>query len=652
MLKGSTTALSSTAGKLPATSTDCGFPNPGMLPAWDVGELPAPPRFTVAGALREIGPGVILVGAAIGSGEWLLGPALTAKYAGTVLWIATVSIVLQACLNQEVSRYTLATGEPIFTAYMRCWPSSRWHSSWYLALDASMLWPGLVTNAATAVTAGILSVRHGAHVLPTEADSFLIISCAYALLAVCVLIVLFGGKVYNTLQLVIFFMVAWILGYLLFVDIGMTSWRSWDLVVRGFLNFGYFPGEESLDWALIAGFAAYAGTGGLGNAATSNYIRDKGWGMGSHVGAIPSAVGGKRITLSHLGMVFPVTPENIRKFHEWWKFVLFDQGVIWGGGAFLGIALPAILAVEFIDPTLNLGQWQAAAFQAEGIARRYGSVLWYLTLLCGFWVLFSSSLVGVDIIGRRWSDMIWSGSQPNREMQQLSARWKGLAVAIGLILLGLLPRVVNISGSQLLMVAVFLYGIPAAVWSVQRLAASMKAEEVEARVFTPLVILYLISVLSCVALSALKVGLEVAPDGTVTMLVGWSTTVKVFLFGTAWLVGSAFILARDMPPHNVYKIYYLVVGMYVTWFCIAMQIAAPLTMILIASNIGGFLLAVTALHTLYVNRRFLPLPLRPRWWKQLALLACAGWYLFMSFMALDARLAKQFGFSLLAWFAG
>jgi hypothetical protein len=92
--------------------------------------------------------------------------------------------------------------------------------------------------------------------------------------------------------------------------------------------------------------------------------------------------------------------------------------------------------------------------------------------------------------------------------------------------------------------------------------------------------------------------------------------------------------------------------MYVTWFCIAMQIAAPLTMILIASNIGGFLLAVTALHTLYVNRRFLPLPLRPRWWKQRALLACAGWYLFMSFMALDARLAKQFGFSLLAWFAG
>lgn len=80
-----------------------------------------------------------------------------------------------------------------------------------------------------------------------------------------------------------------------------------------------------------------------------------------------------------------------------------------------------------------------------------------------------------------------------------------------------------------------------------------------------------------------------------------------------------------------------------------MQIAAPLTMILIMSNIAGFLLAVTALHTLYVNRRFLPHVLRPRWWKQLALLACAGWYLFMSFMTLDAHLAEQIGFSPLAW---
>jgi hypothetical protein len=440
---------------------------------------------------------------------------------------------------------------------------------------------------------------------------------------------------------------------LIFVDVTMTSWHSWGLVLRGFINFGYLPSGEALDWALVAGFAAYAGAGGLGNAATSNYVRDKGWGMGSLVGAIPSAVGGREIKLSHLGMVFPVTAENVCKFRGWWKLVLFDQGVIWGGGAFLGMALPAILAIEFIDPALQLGQWQAAAFQAEGIAKRHGSNFWYLTLLCGFWVLFSSALVGVDILGRRWSDMIWSGSQPGRAERRRNVLWVGLAaLAGGALLLGFAPRVTILSAGQLQLAAVYLYGIPLAVWCIQRIAARMKAQKVETHVLVPLVVLYFVTVLSCVVLATLQVGREVSADGTVTMLVGWSTAAKVFLFGTAWLIGSTFILARDMPPHSVYKIYYLVVGIYVTWFCIAMQLATPLTMILIASNIGGFLLAVTAVHTLYVNRRFLPHALRPRWWKQLALLMCAGWYLFMSVMALDARLAQQLGFSPLQWLQG
>lgn len=637
-----------TTALLPTTSTDCGFPDPGMLPAWDVGELPDPPQLSMRRAVHLIGPSVILLGAAIGSGEWLLAPALTAKYAGAVLWVATVSVVLQACLNQEVSRYTLATGEPIFTAYMRCWPGSRWHSAWYLGLSASMAWPGLALNAATAVAAGIVSFQAGAYVVPTAADSFLIRGCAYAIFAVCVLLVLFGGKVYTMLQAASTFMVVWILGYLLLVDVFLASWRSWELVLSGFVNFGYFPSGETLDWALVAGFAAYSGLGGLGNAGTSNYIRDKGWGMGALVGAIPSAVGGQDMKLSHLGMVFPVTTENVRKFRQWWKLVLFDQGVIWAGGALLGMALPAILAMEFIDPTRNLGQWQAAAFQAEGIARRHGSVFWYLTLLCGFWVLFSSVLVVTDTVGRLWSDMIWTGSQPNRKGRGTRVLSAGLALVVGAVVLRSFTAG-SLSFPHLLLVLVFLCGVPTALWGVRALAARLKTEEVEVRVLKPLVIVYAVTVVSCVALSALAVGQTSGPDGVVTMLVEWSTTVQVFLFGTVWLIGSAFILARDMPPHDVYKIYYLVLGVYITWICIAMQITTPLTMILISSNIGGFLVAVTALHTLYVNRRFLPRALRPRWWKQLALLACASWYLFMSFMALDAHLTRLTDFSPLRW---
>ena len=53
--------------------------------------------------------------------------------------------------------------------------------------------------------------------------------------------------------------------------------------------------------AFIAALAAIAGSGGLTNTPISNYTRDQGWGMGHHVGAIPSVFGGHGLSLSHVG---------------------------------------------------------------------------------------------------------------------------------------------------------------------------------------------------------------------------------------------------------------------------------------------------------------------------------------------------------------
>ena len=45
------------------------------LESWKHAELPAPPPTQGLKLLGVIGPGVILLGSAIGSGEWLIGPA-------------------------------------------------------------------------------------------------------------------------------------------------------------------------------------------------------------------------------------------------------------------------------------------------------------------------------------------------------------------------------------------------------------------------------------------------------------------------------------------------------------------------------------------------------------------------------------------------
>src|ERR1041384_4229871 len=109
-------ALSTPAGQAPAMGR---LVEAGELPPWEVADLPAPPPFSPKSALRVAGTGAIILGVSIGSGEWLIGPAVTAQFTAALLWIATLSILLQWVFNEEASRYTLYTGEPIMSGIMR-----------------------------------------------------------------------------------------------------------------------------------------------------------------------------------------------------------------------------------------------------------------------------------------------------------------------------------------------------------------------------------------------------------------------------------------------------------------------------------------------------------------------------------------------------
>src|SRR5262245_22481315 len=94
-----------------ATAVGTAFvvPHPGTpdMPRWESGELPEAPKLTARSWALLLGPGLVMGGAAIGGGEWLVGPLTTARYGGAILWLATVSILAQVLYNLEISRYTL-----------------------------------------------------------------------------------------------------------------------------------------------------------------------------------------------------------------------------------------------------------------------------------------------------------------------------------------------------------------------------------------------------------------------------------------------------------------------------------------------------------------------------------------------------------------
>ena len=164
-----------------------------------------------------------------------------------------------------------------------------------------------------------------------------------------------------------------------------------------------------IDWFMLAAFTAIAGAGGLSNSMFSNYTREKGWGMGAHVGAIPSAIGGRTITLSHVGSVFLIDRDSLRRWHGWLRHIFRDQVFVWMLASFVGMALPCMVSLEFIR-NATVASDRVAAMTAEGISQRYPEhrqLLWTMTLLCGFLVLAPGQISVGDQISRRWTDIIW-----------------------------------------------------------------------------------------------------------------------------------------------------------------------------------------------------------------------------------------------------
>ena len=374
-----------------------------QFPDCKLDELPEPPTPSRRW-LALIGPGLLMAGANIGGGEWLFGPLVTAQYGGRVLWLATVSILVQVAYNLSVMRYTLYTGETIFVGFFRTFPGPAFWTCFYLLFEFGGVWPYLSANAAVPLASVILGR------LPAAADGDLVRNLGYAIFLCAFIPLIFGGKIYNALEKVMVTKLFVVLSYLLFVTIFFTSPSTWWEVLSGFYKFGSLP-DGDFNWATLAAFAAVAGAGGLTNSAFSNYARDKGWGMGAKAGAIPSAIGGRSIKLSHTGKVFETNPENMSRWRRWLGVIRRDQFLLWAPGCVIGMALPAVVSLEFIRGVKNVEGNAVAAMTANAIAAQHGQIFWFLTLLCGFLIMAPTQVSQLDNIARRWTDILWIGSR-------------------------------------------------------------------------------------------------------------------------------------------------------------------------------------------------------------------------------------------------
>src|SRR5688572_25936971 len=74
-----------------------------------------PPKSLWA-ALFKIGPGIVLAGSIIGSGELILTTSLGAKYGFVFLWLILFSCVIKVFVQIELGRNAISSGKPTLTA--------------------------------------------------------------------------------------------------------------------------------------------------------------------------------------------------------------------------------------------------------------------------------------------------------------------------------------------------------------------------------------------------------------------------------------------------------------------------------------------------------------------------------------------------------
>ena len=284
--------------------------------------------------LRKIlGPSVILAGLGVGSGEYILWPYITTNVGLGFLWAAVVGVTIQYFLNMEIERYTLATGETAVAGFARFWKP--WGILFCVFTIVPNMWPGWGTAGAT-----IFTYLVGGN--PNVIAIILLLSIGVALTA--------SPVVYQTLEKAEFFKVGLTIVFLIiavFAAIKASAWADLPDAVSGF---GKIPSDEVAIATILAGLV-FAGAGGANNLVQSNWIRDKGFGMGEYVPHIVSPITGEDQAAPSTGTMVRQDEANIGRFNGWFKQASKEQLV-----SFWAICVGSIIVFSVLAYSTVFGQ--------------------------------------------------------------------------------------------------------------------------------------------------------------------------------------------------------------------------------------------------------------------------------------------------------
>ncbi len=314
-----------------------------------------------------LGPGIVWAALAQGTGELIFWPAFTAKYGEWFLWLIIPASLMQFGASVEIGRYTVLTGETLFTGFTRLRP-----------LASGLLWAGMV--AATLwfgafASAGGTALATLTDFPPGWSDRARSIFWAEATVAVFFLILVGSRYVYGFIER---FMMAVAAVSLIGVAVAVThpavlaeGGAFWRAVATP--HVGFPPEWDPADMKNLLTSLVYVGLGGFYTFMYAYWLREKGAGMAGRMGRL-TGLRGEEGEVALSGYLFDDSPEN-RKAHGLWIRYVKRENAVGLAINLVTVLLMCWLAYALLRPEgLVPKDWDIAVVQSRFFEVSWGRV--------------------------------------------------------------------------------------------------------------------------------------------------------------------------------------------------------------------------------------------------------------------------------------
>jgi hypothetical protein len=367
-------------------------PGGDIKPPWEVREMPPPPPKTFRSFMQWAGPAVVLGALSVGGFEaYQAGYVAANKWTG-IYWVYVVSCFFQLLLNNEIARYTIATGETALQGFTRLRPAKFW--GWATALFCILQqgWPAWIGGAAAGVAAlfGIVQWQW------------------VGMVALGLVFFVFAGskRVYDTLEKIMYACFVVATAGLAFLTVFMTNWQAVATVSWGWVAVGTIPAGITL--TAIGPFLNQP-AGGFWNFWHTYWVREKGMGMASYFGHVTGFTAPAE-EIRRTGYMFDTdNPGQVERFRGWlWMntTTLAVFFIILGGILFTYFASLAGYSAATIYNMQVPSGIKIATILAEIFKAAFGQFGFILFIVVLIFALFDSQFSVYDGIARMFADVV------------------------------------------------------------------------------------------------------------------------------------------------------------------------------------------------------------------------------------------------------